>query len=67
MKAGYNMGNNLTVIDKKIIVSRLMDKSILMEDAYEYVNYLLIDTNEYKDYNIMYDFIVANYGILIIE
>ena len=57
----------LTNIGKKIVVSRLIDAGVSMQDASNYVNNILINTDNFSDYNSMYDFIVANYGKLIIE
>ena len=57
----------LTNIGKKIVVSRLMDNGISIQDANNYVNNILINADNFGDYNSMYDFIVANYGKLIIE
>ena len=61
------VGNNMTNIGKKIVVSRLIDTGVSMQDADNYVDNILIDSNNFSDYNTMYDFIVANYGKLIIE
>ena len=61
------MRNNLSSIGKKIVVSMLMDNRISMDVAEKYVENLLIDSDNFTDYNLMYDFIVANYGKLIIE
>ena len=57
----------LTNIGKKIVISRLIDIGISMQDADKYVDNILINTENFSDYNSMYDFIVANYGKLIIE
>lgn len=57
----------LTNIGKKIVVSRLIDTGVSMQDASNYVNNILINANNFGDYNSMYNFIVANYGKLIIE
>ena len=57
----------LTNIGKKIVISRLIDVGISMQDANNYVNNILINADNFSDYNTMYDFIVANYGKLIIE
>ena len=57
----------MTNIGKKIVVSRLIDTGVSMQDADNYVDNILIDSNNFSDYNTMYDFIVANYGKLIIE
>ena len=57
----------LTNIGKKIVVSRLIDTGVSMQDASNYVNNILINVDNFSDYNSMYDFIVANYGKLIIE
>lgn len=57
----------MSTIGKNIVISRLMDKGISMQDASNYVNNILIDVNNFSDYNSMYDFIVTNYGKLIIE
>ena len=51
----------LTNIGKKIVVSRLIDAGVSMQDASNYVNNILINTDNFSDYNSMYDFIVANY------
>ena len=57
----------LTNIGKKIVISRLIDIGISMQDADNYVDNILINSDSFSDYNTMYDFIVANYGKLIIE
>ena len=57
----------MTNIGKKIVISRLIDIGISMQDAGNYVNNILINEENFSDYNSMYDFIVANYGKLIIE
>ena len=57
----------LTNIGKKIVVSRLIDTGVSMQDADNYVNNILINADSFSDYNSMYNFIVANYGKLIIE
>ena len=57
----------LTNIGKKIVVSRLIDTGVSMQDARNYVNNILINADNFGDYNSMYDFIVANYGKLIIK
>ena len=57
----------LTNIGKKIVVSRLIDAGISMQDASNYVDNILINADNFSDYNTMYNFIVANYGKLIIE
>ena len=57
----------LTNIGKKIVISRLIDIGISMQDASNYVDSILINADNFSDYNTMYDFIVANYGTLIIE
>ena len=57
----------LTNIGKKIVVSRLIDTGVSMQDASNYANNILINADNFGDYNSMYDFIVANYGKLIIE
>ena len=57
----------MTNIGKKIVISRLIDIGISMQDADNYVNNILINEENFSDYNSMYDFIVANYGKLIIE
>ena len=57
----------LTNIGKKIVVSRLIDTGVSMQDASNYANNILINADSFGDYNSMYDFIVANYGKLIIE
>ncbi len=61
------MRNNLSSIGKKIVVSMLVDNRISMDVAEKYVENLLIDSDDFTDYNSMYRFIVANYGKLIIE
>jgi len=61
------MRNNLSSIGKKIVVSRLIDNRISISVAEKYIENLLIDSDDFTDYNSMYDFIVANYGKLIIE
>ena len=57
----------MTNIGKKIVVSRLIDTGVSMQDADNYVDNILIDSNNFSDYNSMYDFIVVNYKKLIIE
>ena len=57
----------LTNIGKKIVISRLIDIGISMQDADKYVDNILINTENFSDYNSLYNFIVANYGKLIIE
>lgn len=57
----------LTNIGKKIVISRLMDNGISMHDAKKYVDNILINADNFGDYNSMYDFIVTNYSLLIIE
>ena len=57
----------MTNIGKKIVISRLIDIGISMQDASNYVNNILINEENFSDYNSMYDFIVKNYGKLIIE
>ena len=57
----------LTNIGKKIVISRLIDIGISMQDANNYVNNILINEENFSDYNTMYNFIVENYGKLIIE
>ena len=57
----------MTNIGKKIVISRLIDIGISMQDASNYVNNILINADSFSDYNSMYNFIVANYGKLIIE
>ena len=57
----------MTNIGKKIVVSRLIDIGISMQDASNYVNNILINEENFSDYNTMYNFIVENYGKLIIE
>ena len=57
----------MTNIGKKIVISRLIDIGISMQDADNYVDNILINSDSFSDYNTMYDFIVANYGKLIIE
>ena len=57
----------LTNIGKKIVISRLMDAGISMQEAENYTSNILINADNFGDYNSMYDFIVANYGKLIIE
>ena len=57
----------LTNIGKKIVVSRLIDIGVSMQDANNYVNNILINADNFSDYNSMYDFIVVNYSKLIIE
>ena len=57
----------LTNIGKKIVVSRLIDTGVSMQDADNYVDNILINADNFSDYNTMYNFIVANYGKLIIE
>lgn len=55
----------LNETSKKIIVSRLYDKGIMIKPS-NLDNYI-IDPDTFADYNAMYDFIVNNYGKLIIE
>ena len=57
----------MTNIGKKIVISRLIDIGISMQDASNYVNNILINEENFSDYNTMYNFIVENYGKLIIE
>ena len=57
----------LTNIGKKIVISRLIDTGVSMQDASDYVDNILINADNFGDYNSMYDFIVANYCKLIIE
>ena len=57
----------LTNIGKKIVISRLVDAGISMQDADNYVSNILINADNFSDYNSMYNFLVANYGKLIIE
>ena len=57
----------MTNIGKKIVISRLIDIGISMQDASNYANNILINADNFSDYNSMYDFIVKNYGKLIIE
>lgn len=55
----------LTTISKQIIQSRLLDKNInvtLLD-----LDNILIDPDSFKDNNTMYNFIVSNWGILIIN
>jgi len=57
----------LTNIGKKIVISRLIDIGISMQDASNYVNNILINEENFSDYNTMYNFIITNYRKLIIE
>jgi hypothetical protein len=57
--------SNLSAIGKKIIQSRLLDKGIII-DTKDLDNYIL-NTESFTDNNQMYDFIVNNYGTLVIE
>ena len=57
----------MTNIGKKIVISRLIDIGISMQDASNYVNNILINADNFSDYNSMYNFIVVHYGKLIIE
>ena len=57
----------MSAIGKNIVISRLMDNGISIQDASDYVNNILINADNFSDYNSMYDFIVANYKKLIIE
>ena len=57
----------LTNIGKKIVVWLLIDAGVSLQDASNYVNIILINADNFSDYYSMYDFIVANYGKLIIE
>ena len=61
------MRNNLSSIGKKIVVSRLIDTGVSMQDANDYVNNILINEENFSDYNTMYNFIITNYRKLIIE
>lgn len=61
------MRNNLSSIGKKIVISRLIDIGISMKDASDYIDNIIIDINNFNDYNAMYSFIVNNYNKLIIE
>jgi hypothetical protein len=54
----------LSSIGKKIIQSRLLDRGIVI-DINNLDNYI-IDANIFIDNNSMYDFIVNNYGMLVI-
>lgn len=54
----------LSAISKKIIVNRLYDKGIKINES-DLDNYL-ISIDDFTDYNSMYDFIVNNYNKLII-
>ena len=56
-----------TNIGKKIVISRLMDAGISMQDASNYIDNILINEDNFSDCNSMYEFIVVNYGKLIIE
>ena len=57
----------MTNIGKKIVISRLIDIGISMQDASNYVNNILINEENFSDYNTMYNFIITNYRKLIIE
>ena len=57
----------MTNIGKKIVISRLIDIGISMQDADNYVNNILINEENFSDYNTMYNFIITNYRKLIIE
>jgi len=54
----------LTSIGKNIIISRLYDKNIKVNNK-DLDNYI-IDIDNFKSLNDMYDFIVSNYNKLII-
>ncbi len=54
----------LSAISKKIIQSRLYDRGIII-DIKELDNYI-IDTDTFTDNNQMFDFIVNNYGTLVL-
>jgi len=55
----------LTATAKKIITSRLYDKGIIINP--EQLNNYIINSDNFTDNNTMYNFIVNNYGRLIIE
>ena len=55
----------LSAISKKIIKSRLEDKGIFI-NVNDLDNYI-IDKNSFTDYDNMYNFIVDNFGKLIIS
>ena len=57
----------MSAIGKNIVISRLMDNGISIQEAKDYVNNILINADNFSDYNSMYEFIVVNYGKLIIE
>lgn len=54
----------LSAISKKIIQSRLLDRGIVI-DTRDLDNYI-VNTNTFEDNNSMYDFVVNNYGTLVI-
>ena len=54
----------LTATAKKIITSRLYDKGIIINP--EQLNNYIINSDNFTDNNSMYDFIVNNYGKLVI-
>jgi hypothetical protein len=55
----------LSVIAKKIIASRLMDRGIEFSQ-WELDNYM-IDNSKFENFNELYDFVVKNWGKFIIE
>lgn len=58
----------LSAISKNIIASRLYDAGIRdTKKINEYLDNVLIDPATFTDNNSMFDFIVNNYGKLIIE
>ena len=57
----------MSAIGKNIVISRLMDNGVAIQEAENYINNILINEDNFPDYNSMYDFIVMNYGKLIIE
>ena len=57
----------MNAISKKIVISRLIDKGINASDASNYCDSVLINIDDFSDYNSMYSFLVENYGKIIIN
>jgi len=57
----------LTAIAKKIITTRLYDAGVTdTKQVNEYLNNIIIDSAAFTDNNSMFNFIVNNYGKLLI-
>jgi len=57
----------LSSIAKKIIANRLYDAGVTdIKQVNEYLNNILIDSATFTDNNTMFNFIVSNYGKLVI-